>query len=71
VRKSYSWHRCETFKCKVDAFWDSEALTWVAIGDDVPGLVTEASTIEVLTQKFPEIIPELIRLNKILPNDYV
>jgi len=35
-------------KCKVDAFWDSEALTWVATSHDVPGLVTEASTIEVL-----------------------
>ncbi len=59
------------FKCKVDAFWDSEALTWVATSDDVPGLVTEASTIEVLTQKLREMIPELIRLNKILPPDYV
>lgn len=33
---------------KVEAFWDSEAEVWVATSEDVPGLVTEASTIEVL-----------------------
>ncbi|WP_375470892.1 DUF1902 domain-containing protein [uncultured Nostoc sp.] len=45
---------------KVEAFWDSDAEVWVATSDDVPGLVTEASTIEVLTQKLREIIPELL-----------
>ena len=48
---------------KVKAFWDSDAEVWVATSDDVPGLVTEASTIEVLTQKLQEIIPELIMYN--------
>ena len=48
---------------KVKAFWDSDAEVWVATSDDVPGLVTEASTIEVLTQKLREIIPELIMYN--------
>ncbi|MBD2168302.1 DUF1902 domain-containing protein [Calothrix membranacea FACHB-236] len=56
---------------KVEAFWDSDAQVWFATSDDVPGLVTEASTIEVLTQKLREIIPELIVLNKIVPQDYV
>ncbi len=50
---------------KVEAFWDSEAEIWVATSKDVPGLVTEASTIEILTQKLRVIIPELIFLNKI------
>ena len=54
---------------KVEAFWDSDAEVWVATSDDVPGLVTEASTIEVLTQKLREIIPDLIILNKIVPFD--
>jgi predicted RNase H-like HicB family nuclease len=57
--------------CKVEAFWDSEALVWVATSEDVPGLVTEASTIEALTQKLREIIPELIVLNQVVPPDYV
>lgn len=55
---------------KVEAFWDSEAEVWVATSDDVPGLVTEASTIEILTQKLRDMIPELIILNKIVPPDY-
>ncbi|BAZ49863.1 hypothetical protein NIES4103_24760 [Nostoc sp. NIES-4103] len=55
---------------KVEAFWDSDAAVWVATSDDVPGLVTEASTIEVLTQKLREMIPELIILNRIIPRDY-
>jgi hypothetical protein len=38
------------FICKVEAFWDSEALVWVATSEDVPGLVTEAETIEALTE---------------------
>ncbi len=36
---------------KVQAFWDKEAEVWVATSEDVPVLVTEASSIEVLTQK--------------------
>ena len=56
---------------KVEAFWDSDAEVWVATSDDVPGLVTEASTIEVLTQKLREMIPELIILNRIIPPDYM
>ncbi|MEH2056780.1 MAG: DUF1902 domain-containing protein [Nostoc sp.] len=31
--------------------------TAIATSDDVPGLVTEASTIKILTQKLREIIP--------------
>ncbi len=56
---------------KVQAFWDTSAQVWVATSDDVPGLATEASTIEDLTQKLREMIPELILLNHIVPADYV
>lgn len=56
---------------KIQAFWDAEASVWVATSEDVPGLVTEASTIELLTQKLRVIIPELIVLNQIMPPDYV
>nr|WP_155706914.1 DUF1902 domain-containing protein [Gloeocapsopsis dulcis] len=56
---------------KIQSFWDAEAQVWVATSDDVPGLVTEAPTLESLTQKLREIIPELIVLNKIVPPDYV
>lgn len=51
---------------KVEAFWDSEAQVWVAASDDVPGLATEAETIEKLMQKLREMIPELVLLNNVL-----
>jgi predicted RNase H-like HicB family nuclease len=56
---------------KVQAFWDKDAEVWVATSEDVPGLATEASTIEVLTQKLREMIPELLELNSVVPSDYV
>ncbi|MGM3305923.1 DUF1902 domain-containing protein [Anabaena sp. WFMT] len=56
---------------QVEAFWDAEAEVWVATSEDVPGLVTEASTIEVLTAKLRVIIPELLVLNNIVPADYL
>ncbi|MBW4670116.1 MAG: DUF1902 domain-containing protein [Cyanomargarita calcarea GSE-NOS-MK-12-04C] len=56
---------------KVQAFWDAEAEVWVATSEDVLGLVTEASTIELLTQKLRVIILELIVLNQIVSRDYV
>ncbi|MCC5635708.1 DUF1902 domain-containing protein [Nostoc sp. CHAB 5844] len=58
---------------KVSAFWDSEAEVWVASSDDLPGLVTEASTIELLTEKLKLIIPELCELNQVeaCQKDYI
>jgi predicted RNase H-like HicB family nuclease len=56
---------------KISAFWDAEAEVWVATSEDVPGLVTEASTIEVLTEKLRVMIPELLVLNNIVPADYL
>jgi predicted RNase H-like HicB family nuclease len=32
----------------VRAEWDTDAAVWVATSDDVPGLVTEAVTLEAL-----------------------
>ena len=56
---------------KVQAFWDKDAEVWVATSEDLPGLVTEAETIEILTQKLRVMIPEIILLNRIVPSDYV
>jgi hypothetical protein len=33
----------------VEAFWDEEAHVWVASSDDVPGLVTEADTMDKIS----------------------
>ena len=47
----------------VHAEWDAEAKVWVATSDDVPGLITEAPTVEALTEKLAVIIPELLDAN--------
>lgn len=56
---------------QVYALWDAEAEVWVATSDDVPGLVTEAETIEALSDKLRIMIPELLRLNDVIAPDYV
>ena len=52
----------------VQADWDPEAEVWVATSDDVPGLATEAETIEKLTEKLRTLIPELLEANQV-PSD--
>lgn len=44
----------------VEATWDDAARVWVATSDDIPGLATEAETVEALTAKLKVIIPELL-----------
>jgi predicted RNase H-like HicB family nuclease len=50
----------------VKATWDAEASVWVAESDDVPGLVTEAATMEELVVKLKVMIPELLEANGVL-----
>ena len=45
------------------AQWDGEAGVWVAESDDVPGLVAEADSPNVLAIKLKTLIPELFELN--------
>jgi len=47
----------------IRAEWDDEAHVWVATSDDVPGLATEAETVENLIQKLKVMIPELLEAN--------
>jgi hypothetical protein len=44
----------------VHADWDSEAKVWVAMSQDVRGLVTEADSIESLRAKLPGMILDLL-----------
>lgn len=50
----------------VHADWDPEAEVWVATSDDVPGLATEASTVEALAEKLRTMLPELLEANQAL-----
>jgi predicted RNase H-like HicB family nuclease len=52
---------------RIQADWDSEAGVWWATSDDVPGLATEAETIELLAQKLRVMIPELLQANHVVP----
>lgn len=47
----------------IRAEWDDEADVWVATSDDVPGLATEADTLEALSAKLGTLVPELLDAN--------
>ena len=51
----------------IRAVWDEDARVWCAESDDVPGLATEADTLEALAEKLRTLIPELLELNGIQP----
>ncbi len=47
----------------IRATWDEDAKVWVAESDDVPGLATEADTLDALFAKLQVIVPALLELN--------
>ena len=47
----------------IHAEWGAEAAVWVATSNDVPGLATEAETLEALAAKLRVMVPELLALN--------
>lgn len=47
----------------VKAIWDAEVSVWSASSDDVPGLATEAPTLDQLVEQLKIIIPELLEAN--------
>ena len=53
----------ESTRDHVEAVWDPEAGVWVATSDDVPGLVTEAETLETLTERLRVMIPDILAAN--------
>lgn len=62
-----SWNLMESSVYHVDADWDPEAEAWVATSEDVPGLATEAPTVEALSEKLRTMVPELLGANGLLP----
>jgi hypothetical protein len=43
--------------------WDDEAALWYVDDSDVPGLATEAESLELMERKLGTLIPELLDLN--------
>jgi predicted RNase H-like HicB family nuclease len=48
---------------KLHAYFDEQAGVWVAESEQVPGLATEANTLEALFTKLSGLVPELLSLN--------
>lgn len=55
----------------VRADWDADGEVWVALSDEVPGLATEAATLDALTEKLRTLIPELLAANRLEIGDAV
>lgn len=54
----------------VTAQWDDEAKVYVATSEDIPGLVTEAPTLDALQERVLALVPELLEENShLLPQD--
>ena len=49
---------------RVRAHWDEIAHVWWAESDEVPGLASEAPTLEELDENVRAIAPELLALNR-------
>ena len=48
------------FTIVVNATWDEDAAVWVAVSEDLPGLVTEAPDQQVLMDKILTMIADLL-----------
>lgn len=47
----------------IQARWDGEASVWLAISEDVPGLVVEADTWPAMISEVQLVLPELLELS--------
>lgn len=54
----------------VNAEWDPEAEVWYVSESNVPGLVTEASTIDELLRKLKVMVPEMLELNGVIEAEH-
>lgn len=57
-------HMADTSRIvSVQARWDADAGVWIALSDDVPGLVAEAASLDELFRELQSLVPELLALN--------
>lgn len=54
----------------VQAAWDNEANVWFVLDTDVPGLATEASSLDGLLDKLKVMVPEMLELNGVIEADH-
>jgi len=59
----------ETSIYRIEVIWDDEVSVWIATSEDIPGLVTEADTMESLVKKLRTMIPELLIANRLISSE--
>lgn len=47
--------------------WDNDAKVWIATSDDIPGLVLESESFDLLTERVRTAVPELLEMNQLSP----
>jgi hypothetical protein len=47
----------------INARWDAEANVWIAVSEDVPGLVVEADTWPAMIEEVRLVLPDLLELS--------
>jgi len=47
----------------VNLSWDNDAAVWIAMSDDIPGLVLESDSFDSLIERVKQATPELLELN--------
>lgn len=48
---------------RIKFLWDSDAKVWIATSHDVPGLILESDSFDVLLERVRLAIPELLEMN--------
>jgi hypothetical protein len=46
----------------VSLSWDNEARVWIAVSDDIQGLILESGSIDALIERVKVAVPELLEL---------
>ena len=55
--------RGRSCRMAIELCWDEESSMWIAVSPDIPGLVLESDSLDVLVVKVKEAVPKLIKLN--------
>lgn len=55
----------------VSLYWDMEASVWIAVGDDITGLLLESDNKDVLMERVKLAVPDLLELNSYCKEPYV
>lgn len=54
---------------KINFTWDNEVSVWIATSDDVPGLILEHDSFDVLVGRVRQAVPELLAFEHELNGD--